>query len=220
MCASGWTVGSRTPGYTPPSDTSPSCAHSPSLLVDVASTGGTWSASCMTSPTYYITSDMSNASGCSLLVLLQLLGSAFKKSNSYSGACFAPQGGQRNKTIHQEKDVNWKSICVCVYMCVQKEWTLDEYQENDRLMRTSGYQATGKLRRRHVHSARPWYLTASVWMRPCPRFNFQIGIWLKLYIELFSTPWNPVITHNCANWSFLCANIRTEPCNYCNLVSS
>lgn len=46
---SGWTVASRTPGCTPPSDTSPACARNPSLLADAASTGGTWSASIVTS---------------------------------------------------------------------------------------------------------------------------------------------------------------------------
>lgn len=37
---SGWTAASHTPGYTPLSDTSPACGHTPSLPADAASTGG------------------------------------------------------------------------------------------------------------------------------------------------------------------------------------
>lgn len=31
------------------------------------------------------------------------------------------------------------------------------------------------------------------------------------HVQPFFTPWNPVITHNCAVWSYLCANTTTEP---------
>ena len=118
-CESEWTAASHTPGYTPPSDTSPACVRNPSLPADAASTGGTWSAKCMTSPTNYITSDMSHQSGYNLLLLLHRLRSALLKSNSYSTAWFVPPGSLRNKGNSSgagcELIVN---LCVCVCVCV------------------------------------------------------------------------------------------------------
>ncbi len=97
-CVSGWTVASHTPGYTLLSDTSPACAHNPSLPVDAASTGGTWSASVWHQPANYITADMSHQSGYNLLLLRHQLCSALMKSDSYSTAWHVPRGSLRNKS--------------------------------------------------------------------------------------------------------------------------
>lgn len=107
----------------------------------------------------------------------------------------------RTRAIHQEQDVNWLSfyVCACLRVCArsssrQKLRALDEYQENDQLMRASGYQATGKLRQQHLHSTRPWYLAASVSVR-----------WLHPY-------------HWHSNHSLHLATLCTaKPCNYSQL---
>lgn len=93
MCVSGWTVVSRTPGYTPQSDTSPACVRNPSLLADAASTGGTWSAGVWHQPTNYITSDVNHESGYNLQLLLHLLPSPLMKSDPW---CI-PSARLRNK---------------------------------------------------------------------------------------------------------------------------
>lgn len=153
MCVSEWTVASHTPGYTPRSDTSPACARSPSLLVDAASTGGTWSAKCATLPTNYGTYESS-----ANLLPLALYGISV-------GVFHLPVGA--TKAIHQEQDVNWHAENVCTCVCArcsrrEKVRVLDECQGNYKLMRASGYQATGKPRQRHLHPTRPWYLAACV----------------------------------------------------------
>lgn len=100
------------------------------------------------------------------------------------------------KAIHQEQDVNWLSIWVCVcgrgVVCWsssrEKLRALDKYEENNQSMEASGYQATGTLRQRHLHLKRPWYLTASVsaWMCLHPQMIILIVILLTLYIYSFN----------------------------------
>lgn len=75
-------------------------------------------------------------------------------------------------------------------------------------------------RKTSLSKARPQYLAASVseWMWLHPQIIYLIGFPLTLYIQLLSAWWNPVITHNCAGWLFLCANITSKPFNYSNRI--
>lgn len=113
-CVSEWTAVSHTPGYTPPSGTSPACARNPSLPVDAASTGGTWSVSVWHHQqiillfTWVISQDT--------IYYCCYISSALLSSNQthiQQHGMFHP-AAWRTKAIHQEQDVNWLSICACV----------------------------------------------------------------------------------------------------------
>lgn len=148
LCVSGWTVASRTPGYTPPSDTSPACARNPSLPADAASTGGTLSASVWYQPRNYITSVISHQSGYDLLLLLHQLHSGLMKSNSYSTAWYVPPGRLRNKSNSSgagcELIVN---VCVCMRVVLKQRekrdtwWISGKWSINESIWLPSNRQA-------------------------------------------------------------------------------
>lgn len=156
---------------------------------------------------------MSHLSG---LLLLHRLCLALMKSKSYSTVQHIPPG-----TKAFIRSGMWTD-CVCMWSSSEEKLrTLDEYQENDQLMKASGYQATGKPRQRHLLSTRPWYLTA---LRLCVEVSSSSddlshchpAHTLHLAFSLHSdTLW--LLT---TNWLFLCANITAEPSNYSNHVSN
>lgn len=114
-CVSGWTAASRTPGYTPPSDTSPACGHTLSLPADAASTGGTWSARIWHQPANYITWVIHQDSV--LLLLLHQLQPPLIKITLVleNGVCSTWLPEEREQFI----STRWELICqfVCVSVC-------------------------------------------------------------------------------------------------------
>lgn len=113
--ASGWTAVSHTPGYTPPSDTSPACGRIPSLPADAASTGGTWSARTWHQPANYITWVIRQDTV--LLPLLHQLQSPLIKITLVleNGVCSTWLPEEWEQFI----STRWELICqfVCVSVC-------------------------------------------------------------------------------------------------------
>lgn len=113
-CVSGWTAASRTPGYTPPSDTSPACGRTPSLPADVASTGGTWSARTWHQPANYITWVIRQDTV--LLSLLHQLQPPLIKITLVleNGVCSTWLPEEREQFISTRWELICQFVCVCV----------------------------------------------------------------------------------------------------------
>lgn len=115
-CESGWTAASRTPGYTPPSDTSPACGRTPSLPADVASTGGTWSARTWHQPANYITWVIRQDTVL-LSLLHQLQPPLIKITLVLENGVCVHLAAWGTGAIHQHTMGADLPICMCVCVC-------------------------------------------------------------------------------------------------------
>lgn len=199
----GWTVASHRPGYTLPSDTWRACVRNPSLLVDAASTGGTWSVSVWAN---HITPTWDCISHDTIYNCCHIRCAQFP----WNHTCIRQRSTFPSVVWKQKQFIRSRMWTDCQLACWsssrEKLKALDKYQEYNQSNKASGYQATGKLRHRHRYLATPWYFAPSVCV--------AVSSASLLACSHFTFP--PFITYNCDNQIFVCATITFEPCNYSN----
>lgn len=101
-----------------------------------------------------------------------------------------PLGGLRNKSNSSE---TWCELIVNLRVLILKCRESQDTWQIGKSTQASGYQATGKLRRKHCHWARPWYLSSfvSVWIRcwlflsACSCFNILPSLVITVTFNYF-----------------------------------